>query len=93
MKNKLVISLIVVGMFSALPAFAAHQEGQMDHQMMMNHEGAQQCALQAESIQEKIKRMQGEIKQGSTKYTPEELKKLSEKLKEANDLLENLGKR
>ncbi len=93
MKRKLALVLVAVGMFSAIPAFAAHQESTMDHQMMMDHEGARQCALQAESIQQKIARIQGEIKQGSKKYTAEELKKLEGKLKEANDVLDGLGKR
>lgn len=93
MKSKLVLALMAMGLFSAVPVFAAHQEMKMDHEMMMNHEGARQCALQAESIQQKITRIQAEIKQGSKKYTAEELKKLEEKLKEANDLLDNLGKK
>lgn len=75
-------------MFSAMPAFAGH-----DDMMKMEHEGARQCALQAESLQQKIQRIQGEIKQGSKKYTAEELKKLEEKLKDANDTLDNLMKR
>jgi len=93
MKNKLVLLLVAVGMFSVVPVFAAHQEMTKDQEMMMDHEGARQCALQAESIQEKIKRIQGEIKQGSKKYTAEELKKLESKLKEANDVLDGLQKR
>lgn len=87
MKRKLALVLVAVGMFSAMPAFAAHDT------MKMEHEGARQCALQAESLQEKIQRIQKEIKQGSKKYTAEELKKLEEKLKEANDTLDNLMKR
>jgi nicotinic acid mononucleotide adenylyltransferase len=84
---------VAVGMFSAVPVFAAHHEMMKDQKMMMEHEGARQCALQAESIQQKIQRIQGEIKQGSKKYTAEELKKLEEKLKEANETLDNLMKR
>ena len=56
MKRKLALVLVAVGMFSAIPAFAAHQEMTMDHQMMTDHEGARQCALQAESIQENFGR-------------------------------------
>jgi len=93
MKNKLIMLFVAVGMFSAVPVFAAHQEMTLDQKMMMEHEGARQCALQAESIQEKIKRIDGEIKKGSKKYTAEELKKLEDKLKEANDALDILIKR
>ncbi len=93
MRNKLIMLFVAVGMFSAVPVFAAHHEMMKDQKMMMEHEGARQCALQAESIQEKIKRIDGEIKQGSKKYTAEELKKLEGKLKEANDTLDVLIKR
>ena len=86
--KKLVVALIAVGLFGAMPVLAAEHEG-----MMMEHEGARQCALQAESIQQKIERIQGEIKKGSTKYSAEELKKLEGKLKDANDTLDNLLKR
>jgi nicotinic acid mononucleotide adenylyltransferase len=87
MRNKLIMLFVAVGMF------AAHQETMKDQKMMMEHEGARQCALQAESIQEKIKRIEGEIKQGSKKYTAQELKKLEDKLKEANETLDILIKR
>lgn len=93
MRNKVIMMFVVAGMFSAVPVFAAHQEMMKDQKMMMEHEGARQCALQAESIQEKIKRIDGEIKQGSKKYTAEELKKLEQKLREANETLDILIKR
>lgn len=84
--KKLVVVLMAMGLFGAMPAFAEHPT------MKMEHEGARECALQAETIQQKIKRIQGEIKKGSKKYSVEDLKKLENKLKEANDLLDNLGK-
>jgi len=87
--KKLAVVLMAVGLFGALPAFA----GEHDGMKMDSKEGMRQCALQAESIQEKIKRIDGEIKKGSKKYSAEELKKLEEKLKDANDTLDNLGKR
>jgi hypothetical protein len=77
MRNKLIMLFVAVGMFSAVPVFAAHHEMMKDQKMMMEHEGARQ----------------GEIKQGSTKYSAEELKTLEGKLKEANDVLDGLGKR
>lgn len=101
MKKSLVI-IMALGLFGAMPAFATEHEGMkmegmnMDsHEGMMmdSHEGMRQCALQAESIQQKIARIQGEIKNGSKKYSAKELKKLEGKLKEANETLDNLGKR
>ena len=86
--KKLAVILMAVGLFSAMPAFAAEHEGMT----MDTKEGARQCALQAETIQKKIKRIQSEIKKGSQKYSAEDLKKLNEKLKEANDTLDAIGR-
>ena len=86
--KKLVVVLMALGLFAAMPAFAADHEGMK----MDTKEGARECALQAESIQQKVKRIQGEIKKGSKKYSAEDLKKLEVKLKEANDLIEQLNK-
>lgn len=93
--KKLLVIIMALGLFSAMPAFAEHAKTTEEHKGMVmdSREGARECALQAESIQQKIKRIQGEIKKGSKKYSAEELKKLGEKLKEADQLLENLSKR
>ncbi len=96
MKKTLMV-LMAVTLFSALPVIAAeHGDMKMDmHEGMTMDasECARRCALQAESIQEKIARIQGEIKKGSTKYNADELKKLEGKLKEANEILERLQHR
>ena len=86
--KKLAVILMAVGLFGAMPVLAAEHEGMK----MDTHEGARQCALEAESIQQKTKRIQSEIKKGSKKYSAEDLKKLELKLKEANELLEQLNK-
>jgi len=86
--KKLAVAIMAVGLFGAMPAFADTH----DSVKMETKEGMRECALQAESIQKKIKRIQSEIKKGSQKYTAEELKALSQKLKEANDTLDIIGK-
>lgn len=85
MKRMLLVAM-AVGLFGAMPVMAA------DHgKMMMNHgEGVQQCALQAESIQEKIERLKKEVAKGEKQYSAAQLKKLEQKLKEANKLLDAL---
>lgn len=88
MKRLLVVAM-AVGLFGAMPVFAAEHEGMK----MDTKEGVRECALQAESIQQKVKRIQGEIKKGSKKYSAEDLKKLEDKLKDANDTMEILLKR
>lgn len=85
MKRLLVVAM-AVGLFGAMPAFAGHGDKTMEH------DGARQCALQAESIQEKIKRLEGEIAKGEKKYNAKEMKKLEKKLKEANDILDILNR-
>jgi hypothetical protein len=79
-----------------MPVLASEHAG-MD---MSSHEGmkmdtadgTRECALQAESIQQKIKRLNAEIAKGTKKHNASELKKLELKLKEANELLDGLNR-
>ena len=87
--KKLVVVLMAVGLFYAMPVLAAEYEGMK----MDTTDGMRECALQAESIQQRIERIQGEIKKGSKKYSAEELNKFEGKLKDANDTLDNLMER
>lgn len=84
--KKSILMLIVAGLFAAMPASAAEQ----GHQVMDSKECIQRCALQSESIVQKIERLQNEIKKGKTTYSADELRKLEAKLKEANALLDDL---
>jgi nicotinic acid mononucleotide adenylyltransferase len=84
--KKTVLMLMVAGLFAAMPALAA------EHGMMSSKEQAQRCAEQNEAIGKKIERLQGEIKKGKTTYTAEELRKLEEKLNEANAMLDSITK-
>jgi hypothetical protein len=95
MKKQLVI-IMALGLFGAMPVLAAEHAG-MDmssHQgmKMETADGTRECALQAETIQQKIKRLNAEVAAGSKKHNPEELKKLEKKLKEANEILDQLNK-
>lgn len=84
--RRILVILMAMGLFGTMPAFAGHGD------MKMEHEGIRQCALQAESIQEKIKRLETEVAKGEKKYDANELKALEKKLKEANELLEILNR-
>jgi hypothetical protein len=94
--KKLLVILMALGLFGAMPAFAAEHEGmKMDsHEGMKmdTPDGMRECALQAETIQQKIKRLNAEVAAGTKKHDAAELKKLEQKLKEANELLDNLSK-
>ncbi len=85
--KKMLLVLMAVGLFGAMPAFAAEHAGMK----MDTKDGMRECALQAESIQQKVKRIQSEIKKGSKKYSAEDLKKMESKLKETNEFLKTMG--
>jgi hypothetical protein len=95
MKKQLVI-IVALGLFAAMPVMAAeHMDMKMDSHEGMKMDtatGMRECALQAESIQQKVQRIQGEINKGSTKYSPVELKKLNDKLNETNLLIDEMYK-
>jgi septal ring factor EnvC (AmiA/AmiB activator) len=85
---KRLLTVILSGMImAAVPAFAA-DSAQKDECLLYSKE----CKNQVDSIQQKIKKLNDEIKKGKKTYSAEELKKLSEKLKEANDILTNLSR-
>ncbi|MCM0083580.1 hypothetical protein L4X63_18500 [Geomonas sp. Red32] len=84
--KRIAIAVMVLGLFGAMPVLAADHE----HMNMDTKEGVRQCAMQAETIQQKIKRLKTEVKKGNKEYSAEELKKLQDKLKEANDMLDSL---
>ena len=83
--KKILVMLIAVGLFGAMPAFAAEHKHEMK-----SDECVKECVHQSESIQQKVERIQDEIKKGSQKYSPEELKKLQKKLEEANKILDDM---
>jgi septal ring factor EnvC (AmiA/AmiB activator) len=94
--KKLVLVLVAVGLFGAMPVLAAEHSdmkmGSHEGMKMDTKDGVRECALQAESIQEKIKRLDNEIAKGEKKHSAKELKKLKEKLEEANKILDQLNR-
>lgn len=83
--KKTLLMLMVAGLFAAMPVSAGQK-------MMSAEEQMQHCALQSESIDKKIERLQKEIKAGKKTYSAEELRKLEEKLNEANYMLDSMTK-
>lgn len=84
--RKFLLVLMAVGLFGAVPAFAAeHADMEMD-----SSAGVRECALQAETLQQRIDHLKAEDAKGTKKYSSEELKKIELKLKEANKMLETL---
>jgi peptidoglycan hydrolase CwlO-like protein len=89
MKRLAAVVLMAAGLFGAMPVFAAEHSGMM----MDTKEGLRECALQAETIGQKITRLETEIAKGGKKYSAAEINKLSQKLKEANQTLDELNNR
>jgi hypothetical protein len=89
MKKIAVLMIAVFSMAVAVPAFAADMTKEEKDQCLLASKG---CAGEANSIQQKIKKLQAEIKKGKKVYSAEEIKKLNAKLKEAEDLLDSLLK-
>ena len=94
--KKLLVIIMALGLFGAMPVLAAEHDGMKmgshEGMKMDTAEGARECALQAESIQQKIKRLNDEIAKGSKKYSADDLKKLEKKLKEANEILDQINR-
>ena len=84
--KKLILMLMVVSLFAAMPVLAAEKE----HNAMNAEECIQHCVLQNESIDKKIERLQSEVKKGKTTYSVEKLRKLEAKLSEANYMLDSI---
>lgn len=82
--KKSVVLLVVAFIFAAVPVLAT------EHEMLSAGEYVQRCALQSEAIDKKIERLQNEIKKGKKTYSAEEMRKLDEKLKEANFMLDSI---
>ena len=87
--KKIVILLMAAFITSvSVPVFAADMKSSKDECLLASKD----CKNDVDSIQTKIKKLQTEIKKGSKVYSAEEIKKLDAKLKEANELLDNLLK-
>ncbi|MHB8058544.1 MAG: hypothetical protein ACYDHC_11700 [Desulfuromonadaceae bacterium] len=84
--KKMILVLMAVGLFGAMPVLAAEQYGKK----MDTKDDMRQCVLVSETIQEKIKRYEAEVAKGSRKSNPEELKELKRKLDEAKKMLDQM---
>jgi len=90
MKKVLIAVLTAFALSAASMAFAvdAPVAGSKDECLL----ASKGCMHEVDSIQQKLKKLDAEIKKGTKVYSVEELKKLEQKLKEANELLKNLNK-
>jgi len=90
MRRIALLSLAVFMMAVNAPVFAAEMTKEQKDQCLLASKG---CMNEVDSIQQKMKKLDAEIKKGIKVYTTDELKKLKAKLKEAEDMLDVLNNR
>jgi len=90
MKKILITLLTVVALSATSIAFAADAPvaGNKDECLL----ASKNCMNEVDSIQQRMKKINSEIKKGKKVYSAEELKKLEQKLKEADEILKSLEK-
>lgn len=88
--KRIVILLMAAFMMSAsVPVFAAEMTKEQKDQCLL---ASKECKNETDTIQKKIKKLQAEVKKGTKVYSADEIKKLNDKLKEAEVLLDNMLK-
>jgi len=83
----LALSIAFMGMGSALAEESAPATSQKDECLLIS----KKCQTATLSLQEKIQKLHDEINKGEKVYSPEELKKLEQKLKDTQDFLDNIS--
>lgn len=87
--KKIALALIAgLIMASTIPAMAEMTKEEKDQCLL----ASKNCANQVDSLQQRIKKLNNEMKKGKNVYSAEELKKLEQKLKEADEILKALEK-
>lgn len=89
MKKVLIAVLTAFALSATTMAFAADTSNGQKDECLLASKG---CKDQVDSIQQRIKKLNTEIKKGKKVYSADELKKLQQKLKEADDILKDLEK-
>lgn len=89
MKKMIIAVMAALALSATTMAFAANTATSSKDECLLASKG---CKDQVDSIQQKIKKINTELKKGKKTYSAEELKKLEQKLKEANEILDSLEK-
>lgn len=87
--RKIVVLMLAAFLTSvSVPVFAEEMKNTKDECIL----ASKSCKTEVDTIQQKIKKLQNEIKKGKKVYSVDEIKKLNAKLKEAEDMLDNMLK-
>jgi len=89
MKKILITVLAAFALSATTMAFAQETQKNEKNECILAAKG---CKDEVDSIQQKVKKINREIKKGTKVYSAEELKKLEQKLKEADEIINNLEK-
>jgi peptidoglycan hydrolase CwlO-like protein len=87
MKRIAILIMAVFMMSVTVPAFAAEMTKAEKDQCLL---ASKECKNETDAIQQKIKKLNAEIKKGKKAYSADEIKKLNDKLKEAQAILDGL---
>ncbi len=84
--KKIVLMLCAALLVSAsMPVFS-----QTPEEKVICNLAAQNCLNKVDILQKKVKKLKAEVNKGTKKYSPEDLKKIEQKLQETMDLLDKV---
>jgi septal ring factor EnvC (AmiA/AmiB activator) len=86
------ITILIIAVFMvsvSVPVFAIEMTKEQKDQCLLASKG---CLSEVDSIQQKMKKLNTEIKKGHRVYSADEINQLKSKLKEAEDMLDALNK-
>ncbi len=89
MKKLALMLMTAVALAATVPAMAQEMTKEEKDMCLL---ASKNCVGEVDSLQKKMKKLRAEIKKGKKVYSAEELKKLEQKLKEANELADALMK-
>ena len=88
MKTSAIIVVAALMMAATVPVVAQ----QTNEEKVICELAAKNCLNKADILEKRVKKLNAEIKKGSKTYSAEDLKKLEQKLKETQDLLDKMEK-
>jgi uncharacterized protein YlxW (UPF0749 family) len=86
MKTRAIVVMAALMVATAVPVVAQ----QTNEEKVICELAAKNCLNKADILEKRVKKLNAEIKKGSRSYSAEELKKLEQKLKETQDLLDKI---
>jgi uncharacterized protein YlxW (UPF0749 family) len=86
MKKRIIMTLAALALAATVPAMAQ----QSHDEKVICDLAAKNCLNKADILQKRVKKLNSEIKKGTKTYSAEDLKKLEQKLKETQDLLDKI---